>query len=323
MNRISGCGMQTSYSEAPVGRRGNRLAHARYARKAVRSRARRCYVESRSCACRSQTFGSQFQQDIAGNAAISTNFASEIARLDIEKIQRKQLSDLAAKGLSPDADYAPDSDQARIRSGIIANSGADAAAVARKNAADLLSIQEQAAIQSADLIKDSNLKSFNSLKDQVTSILDSVESHSKNIFQAIGDTLKKSLLGALNDVISSQVARGLFSVFNPVKVSPDSMSSRASNGRASVDYFVNSAEAAHSRSSPAVHRGFRPLRAVLRRVMSATVTVRRTSFRTLALSAHRIGRNPAWRASTTRFRSLRCRRAHTGLTSLATVRRPQ
>lgn len=152
---------------------------------------------------------------IAANLDTASRYSNEASILAIEKIQREQIAKLSDARVSLDANYKPDSDEARIRSSIIENSGADAAAVARKNTFDLLHAQEQAQIESANLIKDSNLKSFGSLKEQALGVLDSIESRGRNAFQAIGDALKKSILGALNDVISSQIASSLFGLFNP------------------------------------------------------------------------------------------------------------
>ena len=87
--------------------------------------------------------------------------------------------------------------------------------LADRTNSEILSSQQSAAIKSAELIKSSNERSFGSLKDSISSILDAIETKGKNAFQAIGETLKRSLLGAVNDVISSQITQALFGVFNP------------------------------------------------------------------------------------------------------------
>ncbi|MEN6533098.1 MAG: hypothetical protein ABFD89_05505 [Bryobacteraceae bacterium] len=79
--------------------------------------------------------------------------------------------------------------------------------------------KENAANRQAQLVRDQNLRIFESFKRQAEGVFDALLTKSESIWSAIGNSLKTALLTAIKDVVSSRVAALLMQLFTGQKVS--------------------------------------------------------------------------------------------------------
>lgn len=75
--------------------------------------------------------------------------------------------------------------------------------------------RENAAIHSAEMVRDHYRSIFDSLKDQAGGVFDALIQKSQSVWSAIGNSLKTALLTAIKDVVTSRIAMMLINMFYP------------------------------------------------------------------------------------------------------------
>lgn len=146
--------------------------------------------------------------NVQSTLGINQDFLLQKSISDVDTIQRQQARDLIEAQRNGVVNPA-------LEDAIRERSGTQAAEVQRKYLADLMSAQQDAAVQSAEIVRSAQERQFDSLKRSAEGVLDEILTHSQNIFQAIGGILKSTILTAIKDIVSSQVAATLFRMLNP------------------------------------------------------------------------------------------------------------
>ncbi len=80
------------------------------------------------------------------------------------------------------------------------------------------SARETAAVRQAQLIRDQNLRIFDSFKRQAEGVFDALLTKSQSVWAAIGNSLKTALLTAIKEVVTSRVALMLMQMFGGVRM---------------------------------------------------------------------------------------------------------
>ncbi|MCL4797746.1 MAG: hypothetical protein KJZ84_24490 [Bryobacteraceae bacterium] len=80
------------------------------------------------------------------------------------------------------------------------------------------SARETAAVRQAQLIRDQNLRVFDSFKRQAEGVFDALLTKSQSVWAAIGNSLKTALLTAIKEVVTSRVALMLMQMFGGVRM---------------------------------------------------------------------------------------------------------
>jgi hypothetical protein len=161
-------------------------------------------------------------QTVAGKLAleqrklgIEREFITTTSVNDADTIQRlkdRELINLAEKRVTGQID---DSEYFRRRKDIEDSAGQQGTALNDKFSHELLTAQQNAANASVQIVRDAQLKEFDSLKSSVEGVLQASETKGVSVFKAIGLAAKSALLGAFNEIISSQIAAALFRALNP------------------------------------------------------------------------------------------------------------
>lgn len=142
---------------------------------------------------------------------------------DLERVKRdenRQLLDLAARRVAQD-DSTPEKQQKAdqeffSRYNAIKQAQAEQAReISDKYSHEIITAEQNSANASTEIVRSAQLKQFDSLKQSVESVLNSMETKGKNVFQAIADSAKVAFLSIFNQIVSSQIAAALFRVLNP------------------------------------------------------------------------------------------------------------
>lgn len=164
--------------------------------------------------------------NVQSTLGINQDFLLQKSISDVDTIQRQQARDLIEAQRNGAVNPA-------LEDAIRERSGTQAAEVQRKYLADLMSAQQDAAVQSAEIVRNAQERQFDGLKRSAEGVLDDIFQHSQNIFQAIGGILKSTILTAIKDIVSSQVAAMLFRILNPsasVKFAPGGSAGASGGG---------------------------------------------------------------------------------------------
>lgn len=90
--------------------------------------------------------------------------------------------------------------------------------VDRKKTADISSQRDQAAIRSAELVRNRMQQQFDTLKKSAGDVFDALLTKSSNVFSAIGNAFKTAILTAIKEIVTSRVAAMLMQMFYGQKV---------------------------------------------------------------------------------------------------------
>lgn len=152
--------------------------------------------------------------------AIARKRDRDVGQLELEStgIDKQQATDVLAGKFDADVTAQRYAEQLALKNriGAINSEAAQSAKeISDKYDHDLIAATQNAQIESTAIVRDAQKAQFESLKSTATGVLNSIESHSQNVFQAIGNVLKSTILTALNEIVSSQIAASLFKVLNP------------------------------------------------------------------------------------------------------------
>jgi len=92
---------------------------------------------------------------------------------------------------------------------------------------DIAKAKEEAAIRADRIIIESNQKVFDTFKREAEGTLDAMFTKSKNIFEALGNSLKSIFLTAIKDIVSSRIAASLTELVTGQRVRLEPQTPRA------------------------------------------------------------------------------------------------
>ena len=148
--------------------------------------------------------------------AIETDAIKQRTAIELIEIDRRTEADiraaqnaLRAKGILDDARLNKVADDMRVL-------GKEEKDALSRGAANEIAVTQIKGATGTRQIVNSEYKSiFDSLKQQAGGVFDALLSKSQSVWAAIGNSLKTSLLNAIKDVVTSQIAVGLMRMFVP------------------------------------------------------------------------------------------------------------
>jgi hypothetical protein len=148
--------------------------------------------------------------------AIETDAIKQRTAIELIEIDRRTEADiraaqnaLRAKGILDDARLNKVADDMRVL-------GKEEKDALSQGAANEIAVTEiKGATQTRQIVNSEYKSIFDSLKQQAGGVFDALLTKSQSVWSAIGNSLKTALLTAIKDVVTSQIAVGLMSMFVP------------------------------------------------------------------------------------------------------------
>ncbi len=151
--------------------------------------------------------------------AIEIDFLNQQAVLEAEAIHRRQQREIEylewLKKFRPDIAELIDE---RIDA-VNRQFAEDARQAEARWLAQIQAAREQAAVQSANIVRDHYRQIFDSLKHSAEGVFDALLTRSQSVFSAIGNAIKAAILTAIKEVVTSRVAAMLMQLLYGVRVS--------------------------------------------------------------------------------------------------------
>jgi len=152
-------------------------------------------------------------------AAIEIDYVNREARIHADAINRRKERELSylqfLKFVRPDLAKQIDD---RVEA-VTQQAAEDARQNEIKRLGAIDAAREQAAVRSAQLIREHLRSTFESLKQSAGGVFDALLHRSESVFGAIGNALKTAVLTALKEIVTSQVAAALMRLLYGVRVS--------------------------------------------------------------------------------------------------------
>lgn len=152
------------------------------------------------------------QQKLAVEAAkfgIEEDYLNRTAVLEIEQIQRRSEREILYLNVDLFNKLISYKDFVERRDAILDASGQKAKRIADDTEASVESARRAAAIRSVQLINDSTRSTFDSIKQSAGGLFDAMTAKGQTAAQAIGNFLKTTILTALKEIVTSQIAATL------------------------------------------------------------------------------------------------------------------
>jgi hypothetical protein len=150
--------------------------------------------------------------------AVELDFINEEARLHREEIDERKDRDL--EYLYWLATIYPNeaAEIERRIEAVMVSAAEDLKQIGDKASAEAAANTDQASIRIAEVARNRVQGQFDSLKKSAGDVFDSLLHKSQNVFEAIGNIFKTTILSAIKEVVSSRIAAMLMSMFYGVKV---------------------------------------------------------------------------------------------------------
>lgn len=164
----------------------------------------------------------QHRAQIAQKLAIEKQYMDDVAALDVERIERERIFEIAELKARLDTMVEMKEISAEKAAAVIDARNREAARRAQNVEdawkRDTAGAERRAAMEQARVVQDHNQKVFDSFKRQAEGVFDALLTKSQSIWSAIGNSLKTALLTAIKDVVTSRIAMTLMQMFSGVRM---------------------------------------------------------------------------------------------------------
>ncbi len=149
---------------------------------------------------------------------IETQFLKQSEDLQLASADRRLNTELALLDVQARREGVSDEERIRRRELLEQQFADERLGIEQDTQAAITSAALKEAAERTDAIRQHNLSIFEDLKRESEGVFDAMLTKGKNIFQAIGDSLKNAFLTAIKDVVSSRVAASLTQLVTGQKV---------------------------------------------------------------------------------------------------------